>query len=107
MIVIDLYFNDETEYLEKFTVKGHAGYEARGKDIVCAAVSCLTVATVNALQGRYRVDLIQNEGFISCSIQCPDVASNLITSAFREGAYALTTHEQYKDYVKLHRHYLE
>ena len=33
-----------------FACKGHAGYAAAGKDIVCAAVSALTTTCVNALE---------------------------------------------------------
>lgn len=33
-----------------FACKGHAGYAAAGKDIVCAAVSTLTTTCVNALE---------------------------------------------------------
>jgi uncharacterized protein YsxB (DUF464 family) len=33
-----------------FTVSGHAGYAESGKDIVCAAVSALTINTVNSVE---------------------------------------------------------
>ncbi len=33
-----------------FEIKGHAGFAAYGKDIVCAAVSALSTACVNALE---------------------------------------------------------
>ena len=104
MISICLYECDETGLLEKFSVEGHAGYSAKGKDIVCAAISALTIATVNALQSRFTVDMTESEGFISCSIRKPDMASNLLTMAFKEGVKAIS--EQYEDYVKLHRFYL-
>ena len=32
-----------------FVVSGHAGFAKAGKDIICSAVSVLTVTTVNAL----------------------------------------------------------
>lgn len=31
------------------TIKGHAGYDKYGKDIVCAAVSSTVITTVNAI----------------------------------------------------------
>lgn len=104
MISINLYECDETGYLEKITVQGHAGYAARGHDIVCAAVSALTYATIEALRSRFRVDVNECEGFISCRIIMPDSASNLLAKAFKEGARMLS--QQYSDYVNLHRHYL-
>lgn len=33
-----------------FTCSGHAGYAQYGEDIVCAAVSALTINTVNAME---------------------------------------------------------
>ncbi|MBQ7507354.1 MAG: ribosomal-processing cysteine protease Prp [Lachnospiraceae bacterium] len=33
-----------------FSVSGHALYDRKGKDIVCAAVSVLTINTVNAVE---------------------------------------------------------
>lgn len=35
------------------TVSGHAGFAARGQDIVCAAVSILTLTAVQAAQQLY------------------------------------------------------
>ena len=32
-----------------FSVSGHSGYAQSGEDIVCAAISVLTINTVNAL----------------------------------------------------------
>lgn len=105
MISICLYYNDETDLLEKFSVEGHAGYAESGKDIVCAGVSALAASTINALLNRFKVDVTECQGFLSCSIRKPDSASNLITSAFREGVTSIS--EQYKDFVKVHRFYLE
>lgn len=105
MIIVNMYEDDETGLLEKFSVEGHAGYSSRGNDIVCAAVSALTIATINALQSRFTVDLHESEGFISCMIAKPDLASNLITRVFKEGIKAIS--EQYNENVKMHRHYIE
>ena len=33
-----------------FQISGHAGYEEAGKDIVCAAVSCLAINTANSIE---------------------------------------------------------
>lgn len=100
MIIINMYEDDETGLLNKFSVEGHAGYASKGHDIVCASISALTIATINALQSRFTVDLHESEGFISCMISKPDMASNLLTKAFREGIKAIT--EQYEEYVRWH-----
>lgn len=36
--------------IRKFSVAGHAMYADRGKDIVCAGVSAVTVGAVNAIE---------------------------------------------------------
>lgn len=38
------------ETVTGFECKGHSGYAEEGRDIVCAAVSALTTACVNALE---------------------------------------------------------
>ena len=31
------------------TIKGHAGYDDKGKDIVCASVSSIVITTINGI----------------------------------------------------------
>ena len=44
-------------------ISGHAGYDVCGKDIVCAAVSSITITTVNALikLDENAIDYVQND----------------------------------------------
>ena len=35
--------------IDSITIKGHAGYDEYGKDIVCAAVSSISLTTCNAI----------------------------------------------------------
>ena len=35
--------------IKQINVKGHAGYDDYGKDIVCSSVSSITITTVNAI----------------------------------------------------------
>lgn len=35
--------------IKKINIKGHAGYDDYGKDIVCSSVSSITITTVNAI----------------------------------------------------------
>ncbi|KIR01410.1 putative ribosomal protein [Lachnospiraceae bacterium TWA4] len=49
MIEVVLYQNKDNE-LYGFWTKGHAEYEDYGKDIVCAAVSALSINTVNSIE---------------------------------------------------------
>ena len=38
------------EHFEGFRVEGHALFDDPGKDVVCAAVSILTINTINAIE---------------------------------------------------------
>ncbi|ASA23759.1 ribosomal-processing cysteine protease Prp [Paenibacillus donghaensis] len=50
-----------------FAVKGHADYARKGRDIVCAGVSTVTVGTVNAIETLTGVilDTSMKDGFLS------------------------------------------
>lgn len=45
MIKVNVKSNDNKVY--ELVIKGHAGYDVRGKDIVCAAVSSMAITTIN------------------------------------------------------------
>ena len=49
MIQVDVY-SDSKGCTTGVEVKGHAGYDEYGKDIVCAAVSVLTVNMANSVE---------------------------------------------------------
>jgi uncharacterized protein YsxB (DUF464 family) len=42
--------SSENSHIIAFEVKGHAQYDVHGKDIVCAAVSAITIGTANAIE---------------------------------------------------------
>ena len=50
---------------------GHAGFAGKGKDdVLCAAISTLTISTVNALEelGKEKLSCVTNDetGFLKC-----------------------------------------
>ena len=52
-----------------FVIEGHAGYGEEGEDIVCAAVSVLSLNTLNSIEA-FTEDQFSGEekdGFLSCS----------------------------------------
>ncbi|MDO4803198.1 MAG: ribosomal-processing cysteine protease Prp [Lachnospiraceae bacterium] len=53
---------------EGFLVSGHAGYAESGNDIICAAVSALTVNAANSIEilAGDRVEDSVLDGFLSC-----------------------------------------
>ncbi len=53
----------------KFQVKGHSESAPKGKDLVCAAVSAITIGGLNALVGDYEV--IMQNGLIDVAGKTP------------------------------------
>jgi len=51
-----------------FQVSGHAEYADSGYDIICAAVSVLTVNTANSIEALTgdRIEDYEEDGFMSC-----------------------------------------
>ena len=47
--MIKVSIKKENGIISEITIEGHSGYEELGKDIVCAAVSSISITTVNAL----------------------------------------------------------
>ena len=45
MIKVNVKYNNNKVY--ELVIKGHAGYDVHGKDIVCAAVSTMAITVVN------------------------------------------------------------
>ena len=63
MIKVNVKRNDNKVY--ELVIKGHAGYDVRGKDIVCAAVSSMAITTINniiALDDS--IDYEENSGLL-------------------------------------------
>ena len=46
-------YKDVKGLIEGFSLKGHAGYAEYGSDIVCSAVSMLTINTLNSIKNLY------------------------------------------------------
>ena len=61
-----------------FTCVGHAGYGERGYDIVCAAVSALTITCANALdsvaKASPKVSRRQEDGYLA--VECGGVSGD-------------------------------
>ncbi len=66
MITVTVFKDDKG--FTGFTTKGHAGYAEEGFDIICAAVSALTITTINAIES-FTSDTFhvkQKDGYIQC-----------------------------------------
>ena len=96
----------EGEQILGFTVDGHAGYAPSGNDIVCAAVSCLSITCVNALETVANAKpLVQsNEKAGRLSIRLPD---ELSAQAAHDAQIILrTTLRGYRDIAQAYPKYL-
>ena len=65
---------DKKGFYRGFYCAGHAGYAKRGRpDILCAAISALTIGTINSLEelAGERLSVTQNEdtGFLRCDFE--------------------------------------
>lgn len=69
MITITLY-KHQNQY-QGFVSRGHAGYAEEGYDIICAAVSVLTVNAINSIE-RFTDDAIavrSDEGYVELILE--------------------------------------
>ena len=79
-------------------VKGHAGFDDYGRDIVCAAVSVLTINTINSIDQLTidEIDVFQDEqkGIIRFEFKdVPGSESNLLLKSYELGVNSIF--EQY------------
>ena len=76
--MITAVFTKDTEgHIYSFTISGHAGYADEGQDIVCAAVSALSINTINAIEKLTKTPLQYEEGadgLLVCTVQDPHQA---------------------------------
>ena len=64
MIKVNVKYNNNKVY--ELVIKGHAGYDEHGKDIVCAAVSAMAITTVNNIIAldNDSIDYEENSGLL-------------------------------------------
>ena len=54
----------------EIVVKGHAGYDYYGKDIVCAAVSTMMITAINNIISLDdSIDYVENDGLLKVTIK--------------------------------------
>ncbi|MBQ9606028.1 MAG: ribosomal-processing cysteine protease Prp [Lachnospiraceae bacterium] len=97
---------DKAMDITGFRVSGHALFAEAGNDIICSAVSMLTINTVNAIEQFLPdeplvVDIDRNKGFIEARLMDkPTDRSELLLRTFHLGMVSIE--EQYgRKYVKV------
>ncbi len=53
---------DQHHHITEVIIDGHAGYAKSGYDLVCAAVSSVTVGTANAIEALLSVEVVKAVG---------------------------------------------
>jgi hypothetical protein len=91
-------------YIVGFCVNGHAGYADSGEDIVCSAVSALTISVINSIETltdvAFHVDSNQKNGDIEFILEDePEHDTELILKVFEIGISGI--YESYNDYICL------
>ncbi|EHL96057.1 ribosomal-processing cysteine protease Prp [Lentilactobacillus parafarraginis] len=96
-------------HVSGFTITGHADAGEYGQDIVCSAVSVLSITTVNGLQEVIGLDVNvdsdeQNGGYLSVEIpvianSTQQLQSDAVLKTFENGMADIAS--SYQDYIKL------
>ena len=83
------------------TISGHAEYDEKGKDIVCASVSSIVITTVNGILtiDPISLDYIDKEGYIKISLnkhsEVIDILIQNMINLLKE------LENDYKEYIKI------
>jgi uncharacterized protein len=109
MILANIIHNSENDRITSFSLTGHADSDEYGKDIVCAAVSVLSISTVNGLEKVAHIKSAVNSddangGFMEVLVPEADnhddeVAAQAILLSFQNGMEDIS--HNYADYIKL------
>lgn len=83
MIKVNVKKNNDI--INELVIKGHAGYDVHGKDIVCAAVSSMAITTVNniiALEDSIYYE--ENSGLLKIRVEeDTDINQKLLNNLIR------------------------
>ncbi|UQS85310.1 ribosomal-processing cysteine protease Prp [Apilactobacillus apisilvae] len=109
MIKVNIYHNNLNDHITSFKLTGHADSGEYGKDIVCAAVSVLSISTVNGLDSVAHLESKvksnnSDGGFMQVTIpeaknHDTDIAAQAILSSFENGISDVS--KNYAKYIKL------
>ena len=84
MIKVNVKYNNNKVY--ELVIKGHAGYDVHGKDIVCAAVSSIAITVINDIIALDNDSIVyeENSGLLKIRvIRDTEVNSKLLDNLVR------------------------
>ncbi len=69
--MISAKFMGSKNQIISFEISGHAGYDEEGYDIVCSAVSALSIGIGNGILEvlKFNADYLMEDGFLSMSLK--------------------------------------
>lgn len=86
-----------------FRVSGHAGYAAKGNDIVCAAVSILAVNAANSIEAFTKDEMIseldEKKGSLEVTLKTVGDKSSLLLESFLLGLNGIQ--DEHRDYLSV------
>ena len=104
MTKVTIYKNELNECVG-FKVYDHAGFAEAGNDIVCSAISILTINTMNAIEQFTNVDFTQDvdekECVIEFRINKPTKETTLLLETMVLGLQTLEDNKEYENYIDL------
>ena len=103
MTKVTIYKNDMNECVG-FRAYGHAGYAEEGQDIVCAAISVLTINTINSIEAfadeEFFATSNEEDGWIEFNVyKRPKKETTLLLNSMILGLESIV--ENYDDYIDL------
>ncbi|MEH7176365.1 ribosomal-processing cysteine protease Prp [Neobacillus vireti] len=96
----------ESESIQSFTISGHAFFADRGKDIVCAGASAVSVGAINAVHAITGVtpEIEQGDGFLRCVLpdKLPEDINERVQLLLEGMIVSLQTiEEEYGEHIKI------
>ena len=99
--MISVSIEKKDNVINTITISGHAEYDEKGKDIVCASVSSIVITTVNGILtlDSSSLDYVDKEGYIKISLnkhsEVIDILIQNMINLLKE------LENDYKEYIKI------
>lgn len=85
-----------------FTISGHAGFARKGKDIICSAVSMISVQVVNAVEAFTTSEFTvqDRDGYLKYHLKTSTPEAQLLLKSFDMGLQMIVA-EYGKEYIHI------
>ncbi|RXZ84528.1 ribosomal-processing cysteine protease Prp [Paenibacillaceae bacterium] len=108
MIHITIVRDRQKKRIVSFEISGHADFARKGEDIVCSAISAISVGTVNSIETLTGLELPaqMKDGWLQSEVpQLADAAVDAKAQLLLESMVVMldTVQQSYGDYVVIHQ----